>query len=84
MEVCKINTIVDGHDVIKVLLWEKPGEEKGNLVTSLLKDTPVSIIGRFAAADGKDIEYLQLSVTNDGGETFTGWCLKDFVNESNS
>lgn len=69
-----INTIVDDFDVLKVMLREKPGDEKGKPVTSLLKDTHV-IINR------SEDEYVQVSVVNEDGETLTGWCLNDFVHD---
>lgn len=70
-----VNTIVDGHDVLKVLIWEHPGSDKGNLVTSLMKDTKVIVTDRNG-------DYVKVSVTNEK-ETLSGWCLKDFVHETN-
>lgn len=70
-----VNTIVDGHDVLKVLIWEHHRSDKGKLVTSLMKDTEVAITDRNG-------DYVKVSVTNEK-ETFTGWCLKDFIHETN-
>ena len=74
----KINTVVDGIDVIKVNLWEHPGnEDKGALVASLLKDTEVSLIGQCD-------DYVHVHLTDDEGVTLHGWCLKDFVHDTDS